>query len=97
MEEPNEVGFFWNFFFIEFLGNRLKIFKIRGPALYFFLLELRVPFNSTSGCVNKYSKVTMIFLKKSFELSLGQRSYLVPMFILVPAETDPPTKKRRDK
>ena len=67
-EEPNKVGFFQRSFFIEFLENRLEMFKVRSLVLLFFLLKLRVIFDSALGCVNKSSGVTEILLKTSLEI-----------------------------
>lgn len=64
------------------------VFKIKEQVLYFFLLKLSIVFDSTLNCVNKYSKVVKMLLKKSFKLSLEQGLYLMPIFILVPIETD---------
>ena len=71
MEEANKVGFFQSSFLIKFLKNKLEVFKIKDPVLHFFLLELRVTFNSIPSCINKSLGVTKIFLKKSLEISLG--------------------------
>ena len=49
----------------------MEVFKVRGLVLHFFLLKLRVIFDSASGRVNKSSGVTKIFLKKSLEINPG--------------------------
>ena len=70
-EEPNKVGFFWSSLLIEFLENRLEVFKVRGQVMHFFLLKLRVTFDSAPGRVNKSSGVTKILSKKSLEIDPG--------------------------
>ena len=67
-EEPNKVGFFWSSLLIEFLENRLEMFKMRGPVLHLFLLKLRVMFDSAPGHVDKSSGVTEILSTKSLEI-----------------------------
>ena len=71
MEELNKVGFFQSSFFIKFLENGLEIFKVRDPVMHFFLLKLRVKFDSAIGHVNESSGVTEILLKKSLEIDPG--------------------------
>ena len=73
------------------------MFKVKSPILHLFLLKLRVTFDSPLGYVNKSLRVTKILPKKSFKIDPGQWSYLTPTFVLVPAETDPPIKKRCGK
>ena len=70
---------------------------MRNLVLYFFLIKLKVLLDFALGYINKYSKVAKIFLKKSFELGLGQELYITPIFVLVPAKTNLPTKKKGDK
>ena len=70
-EELNKVGFFRSSLLIEFLENGLEVFKVRGPILHFFLLKLRVTFDSAPGCVDESSGVTEILLKKSLEIDPG--------------------------
>ena len=73
------------------------MFKVRGQALHLFLLKLRVTFDSAPGCVDGNSRVTKILLKKSLEINPGQGSYLNLIFLLVPAKTNMPTKKKGGK
>ena len=49
----------------------MEVFKVRGPVLQFFLLKLRVTFDSAPGRVDESSGVTEILLKKSLEINLG--------------------------
>ena len=70
-KEPNKVRFFRSSLVIEFLENRLEIFKVRSPVLHLFLLKLRVTFDSALGRVDKSSGVTEILLKKSLEIDPG--------------------------
>ena len=70
-EEPNKIGFFQSSLLIEFLENRLEVFKVRDPVLHLFLQKLRVTFDSALGRVDKSSGVTKILLKKSFEIDPG--------------------------
>ena len=69
------------------------MFKIRTLILYLFLLKPRVIFDYTLGLVNKNSELAKIFLEKNLKLSLGQRFYLTPIFILMLAETNLSIKK----
>ena len=73
------------------------MFKVRGLVLYFFLLKLKVLFNSALDYINKYFRVTKILLKTSFKFDLGKKFYLIPAFVLVPAETDLPINKKSSK
>ena len=57
-------------FFIEFLKEKLKVFKVKSSVLHLILLKLRILLDFTLNCFSKYSKVVKIFLKKSFELDL---------------------------
>ena len=52
-EEPNEFGFFQSSLLIEFLENRLEVFMMRGPVLHFFLLKLRVMFDSAPSRIDE--------------------------------------------
>ena len=70
-EEPNKVGFFWSFLFIEFLENGLEVFKVKGPVLHLFLLKLRVTFDSALGRVDESLGLTEILSKKSLKIDLG--------------------------
>ena len=70
-EEPNKVGFFWSSLLIQFLENRLEVFKVRDPVLHLFLLKLRVTFDFALGCVDESLGVTKIFSKKSLEINPG--------------------------
>ena len=47
------------------------MFKVKSIILKFFLLILKVIFESTLSCIYKNLKFIKIFLKKSFELGLG--------------------------
>ena len=47
--------------------------------------------------MNKYSKVAKIFLKKSLEICLGQKSYLTLTFVLVLVEINLLTKNKDGK
>ena len=67
-EEPNKVGFFRSSLLIEFLENRLEVFKVRGPVLHLCLLKLRVTFDSAPGHIDESSGVTEILLKKNLEI-----------------------------
>ena len=69
-EEPNKVGFFRSSLLIEFLENRLEVFKVRDSVLHLFLLKLRVMFDSAPGRVDKSFGVTEILSKKSLEIDL---------------------------
>ena len=71
MEESNKFGFFQSSILIEFLKNRLEVFKVRGPVLHLFLLKLRVKFDFASGYVDESLGVTKIFLNKSPEIGPG--------------------------
>ena len=71
--------------------------KLKNLVLYLFLLKLRILFNFTLGYINKYLRVTNIFLKKSLELGLGQRSYLIVMFVFMLVEGNLLIKKKSDK
>ena len=70
-EEPNKVGFFRSSLLIEFLENRLEMFKVRGLVLHLFMLKLRVTFDSARGRVDESLGVTKILLKKSLEIDPG--------------------------
>ena len=70
---------------------------MKDLVLYLFLLKLRVTLDSTSSCVNERLGVTKILLKKSLEIYLEYGFYLSPIFMLVLAETDLPTKKKSGK
>ena len=70
-KELNKVRFFRSSLLIEFLENRLEVFKVRSPVLHLFLLKLRVTFDSVPGRVDKSSGVTEILLKKSLEIDPG--------------------------
>ena len=96
-KKSNNVGFVQSSLFIKFLENGLEIFKVRDLVFYLFLLKLRVTFDSAPGRVDESSGITKIFLKKSLEIDPGYGFYLTPIFMLVPAETDPSTKKRDSK
>ena len=70
-EEPNKIRFFWRSLLIEFLENELEVFKVRGSVLHFFMLKLRVMFDSAPGRVDKSLGVTKILSKKSLKIDLG--------------------------
>ena len=70
-EELNKVGFFWSSLLIEFLENGLEVVKVRGSVLYFFLLKLRVMFESVSGRVDEDLGDNEILSKKSLEIDPG--------------------------
>ena len=69
-KELNKVGFFQSFFLIEFLENRLEVFKMRGSVLHLLLLKPRATFDSAPGCVDKSLGVNEILSKKSLEIDL---------------------------
>ena len=73
MKGLNKVKFFLSFFLIEFLNNRLELFKVKSPVIYIFLLIIKVLFNSTLSHIKKSFGIAKIFLKKSLKLSLKQR------------------------
>lgn len=73
------------------------MFKLRSLILYLFLLKLKVLFDSVLNYIDKYFGVTKILLKKSFEICLEQKFYLIPIFVLVRTETDLPINKRDSK
>ena len=54
-------------------------------------------FDSALGSINESLGVIEILSKKSLEIDPGLGSYLTPTFVLLPAETGPPTKKRGGK
>ena len=91
MKKINKVEFFQSSLFIKFFKNRLKVFKVRDPVLYLFLLEPRVLFDFILGYIYKNSRVIKIFLEKSLEFSLEQT------FIPLPVEVNLPTKKKSGK
>ena len=70
---------------------------MKNPVLHFFLLKQRVTFDSALSCVDKSLGVIKIFLKKSLEMNPSYGSYLTPIFMLVPVETNPPIKKKVGK
>lgn len=64
----NKVRFFSNFFFLEFLENLLKMFKIKNLVFYFFLPKLRVTFDSIPDCIDKSLESLRFFKKKTLKL-----------------------------
>lgn len=82
-------------FFIEFLEDKLEVFKVRGLALYLFKDKLKIPFKFFLGHINKSFKVTKIFLKQSFKLYSKQKIYLVSVFILVEIKANILSKKKK--
>ena len=56
---------------MEFLENKLEMFKVRGPVLHLFLLKLRVTFDSAPGYIDESLEVTKIFLKKNLKIDPG--------------------------
>ena len=49
----------------------MEVFKVRDSVLHFFLLKLRVMFNSAPGHVDESLGVTEILLKKTLEIDPG--------------------------
>lgn len=47
------------------------MFNVRDLVLYFFILKLRVLFDSPQGCINKSLEVTKTTLEKCLKLNLG--------------------------
>lgn len=69
MIKKNKSNFNQSFYSIKLDIYNLKIFYIKNLIINFFLLILIVLFNNILDIIDQKQEVTMIFLKKTLNLS----------------------------